>query len=727
MLLVLLAAGSGSAIAAGESGTRIVAEAHFAASISRTFARASRTAPSPGDSGIDDPRGITAGPDGALWFTNSAGNSIGQITTTGTVTTYTDPSIDHPVAITAGPDGTLWFTNGSDSIGQITTTGTVTTYTDPSIDYPVAITAGPDGALWFTNNYDSIGRITTTGQVTTYTDPSIIYPDAITAGPDGALWFTNSGNGGRYSIGRITTSGAITSYTDPSIDGPDAIAVGPDGALWFVNIGYGGYPSIGRITTSGQVTNYTDPSIYAPGGITVGPDGALWFTNTGSIGRITTSGQVTSYTSAGVSGGDITAGPDGALWFTNGSNNAIGQVTTTGQVTIYPALLVATPNPSGYGQSVTFTDTVSPSDGGGTVAFSADGTPISGCSGQPLSLVTGSSYQATCTASGLALGGHVVEATYSGDTQSTGSSATITQTVTPLSTATTLQSGTDPSTYGQAVTFTATVSPSDGQGTVSFSRGTGKSKIALCPAQSLSLIEGSYQASCTTSALVLGIYTITASYTGDTDYAPSSGTLTQTVNKTPTTTTLASSNNPSRYGQNVTFTATVSPTDGAGTATLWYAGNTISGCTSMPLIGGGGTYTATCTTSALPGGTDKIKAVYSGDKNYFASTATLSQKVTRTATTTTVTSAPNPSTKGQAVTLTATNTPSDGGGTVAFTANGHAISGCSAESLTGTGTSYEATCKTTALPVGTDTIKATYSGDAAYAGSADTRKQQVKA
>jgi virginiamycin B lyase len=92
----------------------------------------------------------------------------GRITTTGTVTTYTGTGIDSPDGITAGPDGALWFTNeygGSDgvgSIGQITTTGAVTDYTSTSIDSPQAITAGPDGALWFTNYRGySIGRITT--------------------------------------------------------------------------------------------------------------------------------------------------------------------------------------------------------------------------------------------------------------------------------------------------------------------------------------------------------------------------------------------------------------------------------------------------------------------------------------------------------------------------------------------------------------------------------------
>ncbi len=90
-------------------------------------------------------------------------NSIGRITTSGAVTNYTDPSISGPSGITAGPDGALWFTNyATSSIGRITTSGVVTNYTDPSIGSPQRITGGADGALWFTNYANnSIGRITT--------------------------------------------------------------------------------------------------------------------------------------------------------------------------------------------------------------------------------------------------------------------------------------------------------------------------------------------------------------------------------------------------------------------------------------------------------------------------------------------------------------------------------------------------------------------------------------
>jgi len=76
----------------------------------------------------------------------------------GSVTIY--PGIESPAAIAAGPDGALWFTNTfNGSIGRVTTSGKITIY-NAGIVQPEGITAGPDGALWFTDTNNSIGRIT---------------------------------------------------------------------------------------------------------------------------------------------------------------------------------------------------------------------------------------------------------------------------------------------------------------------------------------------------------------------------------------------------------------------------------------------------------------------------------------------------------------------------------------------------------------------------------------
>ena len=291
------------------------------------------------------PGGITAGPDGAVWFTNST--SIGRISTAGKITHYRGTGISDPRSIVAGPDGALWFTNegttSQGSIGRITTAGVVTNFADPTISAPIGITVGPDGALWFTNLGDfnagdlgSIGRITTAGAVTNYRDPTISEPIDITSGSDGALWFTNEGTSSIGSIGRITTTGTVTDHADANIRQPGFIAAGPDGALWFTNDTAQRAYSIGRITTDGTVTKFTDPSIDFPFGIAAGPDGAIWFANANgrSIGRITTSGIVTSYRDPRVSGPQrIAAGPDGSMWFTNAGIDpvptSIGRITTS--------------------------------------------------------------------------------------------------------------------------------------------------------------------------------------------------------------------------------------------------------------------------------------------------------------------------------------------------------------------------------------------------------------
>src|SRR5438093_9251628 len=67
------------------------------------------------------PLGITAGPDGNLWFTENIGNQIGRITPGGTITQFPIPtSSSGPEGIIAGPDGNLWFTeNTGTQIGRI--------------------------------------------------------------------------------------------------------------------------------------------------------------------------------------------------------------------------------------------------------------------------------------------------------------------------------------------------------------------------------------------------------------------------------------------------------------------------------------------------------------------------------------------------------------------------------------------------------------------------------
>src|SRR5262249_51154861 len=76
------------------------------------------------------PAEMTIGPDGNLWFTESAANKIGRITRMGVLTEFPVPTASSGLAqIATGPDGNLWFTeNSASKIGQITPSGTITEF-----------------------------------------------------------------------------------------------------------------------------------------------------------------------------------------------------------------------------------------------------------------------------------------------------------------------------------------------------------------------------------------------------------------------------------------------------------------------------------------------------------------------------------------------------------------------------------------------------------------------
>jgi streptogramin lyase len=327
------------------------------------------------------PSGITVGPDGALWFTESGAGKIGRITTAGAITEFPLPTpTSQPNGITTGPDGALWFAESLGGVGRMTTAGATAEF--PVFGLPYDITTGPGGELWFTSteiHENSIGSISTAGMVGGITMGGLGIPFGITTGPDGLLWFAGCAQAlppcANSEIVRTTWEGAFTQYPAAGVSAY-GITVGPDGALWFTDSG--ATNKIGRITTAGAMTEFPVPS-GSLGGITVGPDGALWFASAlaggNTIGRITTAGVVTEIPTPGDPLNIIT-GPDGALWFTEHSANKIGRLvlTTNQELLVVPTTGIAASGTKGIAFTPSsFSHTLSTPSG--SVAFSISGVP----------------------------------------------------------------------------------------------------------------------------------------------------------------------------------------------------------------------------------------------------------------------------------------------------------------------------------------------------------------
>jgi poly(3-hydroxybutyrate) depolymerase len=351
------------------------------------------------------------------------------------------------------------------------------------------------------------------------------------------------------------------------------------------------------------------------------------------------------------------------------------------------------------------------------VAFTAVVTP-GPPSGEIITFEQGSHTLGTGTLSGgsakftistLTTGGtDDIKALYPGDsTFGSSSSGVVAQVVNEANTTTTLTASQNPINVGQSVTFTATLAPQFSGTTV-----TGNVRFYSGSASLGTVALSGEASSITVSNLAAGTDSITAVYKGSSSFNGStSNAVKETVDaaSTKTTTTLTSSLNPSAYGQAVTFTAVVAPQPPNGETVTFEQGSKTIG--TGTLSGGSARFTISTLTT---GGTDDIRAVYSGDSTFDGSTSGVVAQVVQDAnTTTSLTASQSAINVGQSVTFTATVAPQFSG-----TAAGNVQFFSGSKSLGSVPLSGEiASITTSNLAAGSDSITAVYKGGSSFNGS----------
>ncbi len=300
-----------------------------------------------------------------------------------------------------------------------------------------------------------------------------------------------------------------------------------------------------------------------------------------------------------VTGYDLVTG-----WGSPHGQSLINDLSTAVRITSTTTIVRSSSNPSADGQIVTLTAAVQSTSGmpTGTVTF-YNGTTQMGI----VSLVNGQgSLQYTFSGNG----NYSITALYAGDANDIGSTSPIliqyVMTL-PIATSTTLATSASPTDVGQSVTFTAMVSwnhgaPPNGE-LITFKDITNNVVLGSAP------LSGGV-AILTTSSLAQGSHTIKAKYPGEATFLGSNATVTQYVQRDPTTTSLGSSLNPAALGQSVILTAqvtTTGPDTPTGTVTF-YKGTQVLGTVTLNSNGA-----ARWTTTTLPPGTHPMTAVYNRD------------------------------------------------------------------------------------------------------------------
>ncbi len=230
--------------------------------------------------------------------------------------------------------------------------------------------------------------------------------------------------------------------------------------------------------------------------------------------------------------------------------------------------------------------------------------------------------QATINTSQLPLGADSVTAQYNGDGNYAASTSSPVVINVQIPTNVTISSTNLTINHGSSVTFTAHVTP-----TLSGGPGPTGSVVFTENGNSIGTVQlASGQAQITTATLPGGTLTISAQYSGDTDYVSAFNSLTETVNLVASTTTVMTSNPSISQGTSVTLTATVAAVQSGGPALTgtvqFYSALSAQGSDNpvgSPVTLSNGQ--AQIATTALPVNTQLVVAGYSGDANYSGSTS----------------------------------------------------------------------------------------------------------
>ncbi|MGD0460909.1 MAG: Ig-like domain repeat protein [Tepidisphaeraceae bacterium] len=449
----------------------------------------------------------------------------------------------------------------------------------------------PSGTVTFDDGSTLIGTATidpTTGKAIGFTSSLTIGAHSITAAYGGDTGYLAS------------TSSAVTENVNPvGADTNTTLVVSTNPEL------------VGQIIAlTATVTSLGG----TPSGTVTFDDGS---TLIGTVAINTTTHQAIGFTSSlAVGTHAISATYNGTLGFDASTSSSVSEVVNP-VGTLTTTTLASSSKGLVSGQVVALTATVTSTGGtpGGTVTF-LDGSTLLGTAA-----INTSTHQALCFTYFLTVGTHNVTAVYAGAGGfATSTSAVVHEVVNPDATVTTVVASGNNVTAGDVVALTATITPEAPGGGIPTGTVTFEDGSTLIGTVNVNPTTG--QAIGFTASLTPGAHNITAAYSGATAYtASTSAGLSETIVGVVTTTTVSLSSASVTMGQTVTFTATVTAVGGGiptGTVTFT-SGSTTIGTATLD-----GTGKATYNEYNLFTGTYPVKATYSGDSINATSTGSAS-------------------------------------------------------------------------------------------------------
>ncbi|HEX4155444.1 MAG TPA: Ig-like domain repeat protein [Acidobacteriaceae bacterium] len=511
-------------------------------------------------SGLNAPQGVTVDPAGNLFIADTGNNRVVEVPLVAGVLntaaqTVVASSLSAPMGLALDIYGNILVANsGAGNVLEIPNQGGVAGVLAPftigsGFQKPVAIAVDANNDIFVADSTAAniVDLTSPTQQSNILTDISQISGLAVDANDD--IFFTQTGSPSVTKVPFIAGAYATNSTVSLGLGliGPQGIALDTAGNLYVADaLGGAAYEiqrtlgalsfgkvNIGETSASqslslsnfgNQPLTFSTPFFAASGGDTADFSVAASDTNGCDESLATGASCGVSAAFSPIATGTLSETVDFQSDATNASPIA---ATLSGLgANSAPTTLTLSVSPTGqidFGQTITVTATVVPQSSStltptGTVQFTVDGANY----GNPVTL--GTDGTATDAITGLSGGAHEINATYSGDDTFASSAATtpLNLTIATAPTVTTVTGTINGSTAvatGTSATFTTTVAPGFApppypSGSVSFYANGSTTALGTAP-----LTNG--VATFTTTALPNGQYSVTAVYSGDSDFAAS--------------------------------------------------------------------------------------------------------------------------------------------------------------------------------------------------------------
>jgi len=256
----------------------------------------------PGGANFNGSSFLAIDADGNVWATNSNGNSVTELTSSGGLvgnfnnTNTSGANFSGPDGVAIDADGNVWVTNYSgDTVTELNSSG------------GLVGNFAPSGA-----NFES---------------PIQVAIDAA----DNA-WVTNQG--GR-SVTELTSSGSLAGNFAPvNFQAPQFVAIDAFGNVWVTDIEAS---SVTILSSSGGIVGEPfSTDLVEPGGVAIDAGGNAWVANEGgnTVTEVTSSGDLAGNFAPGGAGFDspgfVAIDADGNVWVTNFEGDSVTELTSSG-------------------------------------------------------------------------------------------------------------------------------------------------------------------------------------------------------------------------------------------------------------------------------------------------------------------------------------------------------------------------------------------------------------